>query len=84
MICNLLKNPIKYTSPYLLNNSQYEVTASHTVAIIGISIREIKNVQSMERAIEDVSTLYLLAKVIGIKPTGAAATIRMVRALSKG
>ena len=52
--------------------------------MIGMSIREIKNVQSMARAIEEVSTLYLLAKVIGIKPTGAAATIRMVRALSKG
>ena len=45
---------------------------------------EIKNVQSIATAIEVVSTLYLLAKVIGIKPTGAAATIRMVRALSKG
>ncbi len=51
---------------------------------MGISISEIKNVQSMERAMEDVSTLYLLAKVIGIKPTGAAATIRIVRAPSKG
>ncbi len=51
--------------------------------MIGISTSEIKKVQSMERAIEDVSTLYLLAKVIGIKPTGAAATIKIVRALSK-
>ena len=52
--------------------------------MIGMSISEIKNVQSMARAIEEVSTLYLLAKVIGIKPTGAATTIRMVRARSKG
>ena len=52
--------------------------------MIGMSISEIKNVQSMARAIEEVSTPYLLAKVIGIKPTGAATTIRMVRALSKG
>ena len=59
------------------------MTVSQTVAMIGMSISEIKNVQSMARAIEEVSTLYLLAKVIGINPTGAAATIRMVRALSK-
>ena len=50
----------------------------------GMTKSEIQNVQSIARAIEEVSTLYLLAKVIGIKPTGAAATIRMVRALSKG
>jgi hypothetical protein len=31
----------------------------------------------------DVSALYLLAKVMGIKPTGATATIKMVLALSK-
>ena len=49
-----------------------------------MSISEIKNVQSMASAIEEVSTPYLLANVIGIKPTGAAATIRIVRALSKG
>ena len=52
--------------------------------MIGMRISETKNVQSTAGAIEEVSTPYLLAKVIGIKPTGAAATIRIVRALSKG